>query len=77
MRAGKQREIDRISCEQIQGKGDWKMIQVPLVVFNQLVRDSEKIRAVERYVNRDSKYICTDDVLAILGIEKKQKTETK
>ena len=39
-----------------------------------LTRKSERIDAVERYIN-NSKYPCMDDVKAILCIEKKEKKE--
>jgi hypothetical protein len=47
------------------------MIEVPLVLFSELMRASEKIAAVERYV-KANKYVNSDDVMAILGIEVKK-----
>lgn len=47
------------------------MIEVPLVLFSELVRASEKIAAVERYAN-SNKYVSSTDILVILGIEVKK-----
>ena len=42
--------------------------------FTDLIRKAEKIDAVKRIYDR-SGYLCTDDVLAILEIEKKEEEE--
>ena len=50
------------------------MIAIPVRVFVQLIKAEERIEAVKRtyYANG---YFCSDDVLAILGIEKKEEDE--
>lgn len=47
-------------------------IDIPVAMFSDLVRESEKIMAVKRYVN-STKYANATDILAILGIEKAEK----
>ena len=44
-------------------------ITIPVSAFARLIKAEEKIEAVKRiyYAN---KYFCSDDVLAVLGIEK-------
>lgn len=49
-------------------------ISIPIRVFDNFVRATERIEAVKR-VYSENGYICTDDMLAILGIEKKQEEE--
>lgn len=49
-------------------------ISIPIRVFDNFVRATERIEAVRR-VYSENGYICTDDMLAILGIEKKQEEE--
>lgn len=49
-------------------------ISIPIRLFDNLVRATERIEAVKR-VYSENGYICTDDMLAILGIEKKQEEE--
>lgn len=50
------------------------MIAIPVRVFARLIKAEERIEAVERTYNACG-YFCSDDVLAILGIEKKEKEE--
>jgi len=46
-------------------------VTVPRAEYEELTRKSERIDAVERYIN-GSKYPCMDDIKAILCIEKKE-----
>lgn len=46
-------------------------VTVPKTEYEELVRDSERIDAVNRYINA-TKYPCTDDIKALLCIEKKE-----
>ena len=48
------------------------MIEIPREEYNELVRASEKIAAVERFIN-ESAYTSEKDILIILGIKKKEK----
>lgn len=47
-------------------------VNIPIYLYDGLVRDSEKVSAVERYVKSVS-YVSASDILAILGIEKVEK----
>lgn len=49
-------------------------ISIPIRLFDNFVRATERIEAVKR-VYSENGYICTDDMLAILDIEKKQEEE--
>lgn len=50
-------------------------VDIPVAVFSELVRESEKIKAVERYAN-SNKYAVASDILAILGIERAENNAT-
>ena len=49
-------------------------IAIPVSAFAELVKAEEKIEAVKR-IYHANKYFCSDDVLAILGIEKMEEEE--
>jgi hypothetical protein len=49
-------------------------IAIPIRKFDEFVRIAEQVEAVKR-VYSVSGYLCTDDVLAILDIEKKEENE--
>ena len=51
-----------------------EQITISKMVFVELVKKVERIETVRR-VYSTSGYICTDDILAILGIEKKEEDE--
>lgn len=48
------------------------LIAIPREEYNELVRASEKIAAVERFIN-ESTYTSEKDIMIILGIKKKEK----
>ena len=43
-------------------------VEIPVTEYNALVRASERISAVERYVTKNT-FISTNDIMAILGIK--------
>lgn len=43
-------------------------VTVDIEKFEELIRISERVETIKRY-KQENKYICTDDFLALLGIE--------
>lgn len=50
------------------------VVEVNKDEFEKLVRESEKIAAVERLIN-ENRYTTTNDIAIILGIERKENLE--
>lgn len=53
---------------------DERTINVPVFVYNELVRTAERIEVVKRLLASD-RYTCLKDVKIVLGIEEKEESE--
>lgn len=58
----------KVSCTEAE------RVDISLEEYNDLVRSSERIAAVERFVCRNT-YASVEEILSVLGIEKKKPTE--